>query len=431
MRKNAGATCHLYLLIASLFVFGALRGQAATVEIDWTFLGFSPSTVTINVGDEVDIFNFDDTFDLQLTSGPSPENFISDIPPTDGIDLYYLPHIYNHPGTFNLSDEFGDSATVTVNIALPLSVTITDPTNNAVFAAPATFNVTATPVGGTSPFEMQFFVGANLVGDVFDPPFTNTITSLPAGNYTVTAVVTDANLVSASNSINISVVAAQTIQTNYILPVSCADIYSSGSVLFNSYLSAGTDPRGGLEFAEFNAGPYSSILLELNPYGLPLFGTNVSVYGFDGGTGTLVSTNFNSGTLIGVWTLPPGLKYGQIATFDVTAFVKSAKGPYFGFILVSDGSDLFSSTSINYGTPPELFAIGPPLPPQLAIAGTGNQLIISWPTNNAAGFTLQTSATLGPGASWTPIATPRLLGNQWVVTNSISGASGFFRLSDH
>jgi hypothetical protein len=186
-----------------------------------------------------------------------------------------------------------------------------------------------------------------------------------------------------------------------------------------------------LEFAAFNSGSYSSILLELNPYGLPLFGTNVSVYGFDGGTGTLMSTNFNSGTLIGIWTLPPGLNYGQIATFDVTAFVKSVKGPYFGFILVSAG-DLFSSTSINYGTPPELFAIGPPLPPQLAITQAANQMIISWPTNNAAGLTLQASATLGPGASWTPIAAPALLGNQWVVTNSISGSSsGFFRLSDH
>lgn len=432
MRKGIGAARRLALLIASVFVFGALRSEAAIAEVDWTYLGFSPVTVSVNVGEEVDIVNFDDTFDLQLTSAPSPENFTSYIPATDGVNLYYLPHVYNHVGTFTLSDEFGDYATVNVTVPLPLSVIITDPTNNAVFSAPATFNVTAVPAGGATPyFDVQFFVGANLVGDVFDPPFTNAITNLTAGNYTVTAIVTDANFVTATNSINVSVVASQIIQTNYILPTSCADIYSSGSVVFGSYLSAGPNPHGGLEFAAFNSTTYSSILLELNPYGLPLFGTNVSVYGFDGATGTLVSSNFNSGTLIGVWALPPGLGYGQIATFDVTAFVKSVKGPYFGFILVSSSSDLFSSTSINYGTPPELFAIGTPPPPQLALTRSGNQMIISWPTNNATGLMLQTSATLGAGASWTPIAPATLLGNQWVVTNSISGPSGFFRLSDH
>ena len=283
------------------------------------------------------------------------------------------------------------------------------------------------PSGGATPYvDVQFFVGTNLTDDVFNSPFTGTITNLPAGNYTLSAVVTDANLNTASNSINISVVTPQITLTNYILPVSCADIYSSGSVVFNSYLSADQDPHGGLEFAAFNTGKYSSILLELNPYGLPLFGPDVSVYGFDGASGTLVSSNFNSGTLIGVWTLPAGLTYGQIATFDVTAFVKSAKGPYFGFILVS-GGDLFSSTSINYGTPPELFAIYTPTP-QLAVARAGNQLIINWPTNYSAGFTLETTALPGPGASWTPGPLPTLLGDQWVVTNPISGASGFFRL---
>jgi len=426
MRKSIGAAWYPFL-IAGLFVFGAWRTEAAFVQVNWTYLGFSPSAITIDVGDEVGIVNFDDTFDLYLTSSPSPENFTSYIPATDGVSIYYLPHIYNYPGTFSLSDEFGDYATVTVNAVLPLSVNITDPTNNMVFTAPATFDATALPAGGATPYiDVQFFVGTNLTADVFNSPFTGTITNLPAGNYTLTAVVTDANFNTASNSINISVVTPQITLTNYILPVSCADIYSSGSVVFNSYLSADPDPHGGLEFAAFNAGKYSSILLELNPYGLPLFGPDVSVYGFDGASGTLVSSNFNSGTLIGVWTLPAGLTYGQIATFDVTAFVKSAKGPYFGFILVS-GGDLFSSTSINYGTPTELFAIYTPTP-QLPVARAGNQLILNWPTNYSAGFTLETTTLTGPGASWTPGPLPTLLGDHWVATNPISGASGFFRL---
>ena len=116
MRKSIGVACYPFL-IASLFVFGASRAEAAIVQVNWTYFGFSPSAITINVGDEVDIVNFDDTFDLQLTSRPSPENFTSYIPATDGFSIYYLPHIYSYPGTFSLSDEFGDYASVTVNDA--------------------------------------------------------------------------------------------------------------------------------------------------------------------------------------------------------------------------------------------------------------------------------------------------------------------------
>ena len=123
-------------------------------------------------------------------------------------------------------------------------------------------------------------------------------------------------------------------------------------------------------------------------------------------------------------------EHGQIATFDVTAFVKSAQGPYFGFILVADGGDVFCSTSYNYGTPPELFVIGAPLPPPLTAAGAGNQIIISWSINNSAGLTLQSSAALGASASWNAVSpAPALEGNHWMVTQSISGANQFFRLS--
>jgi hypothetical protein len=417
-----------YWLITGLFAFVAWQCQANSIEVDWTS-GFSTSVITINAGDEVDIVNMDDVFDLQVT-GAAPESFSADIPATDGVNVYYVPYVYNHPGTFSFSDEFGNSVTVIVNAILPLSVTITAPANNAVLVAPATFTVTAVPVGGAAPYaEMQFFVGTDLAGVASSAPFTTTVTNLLAGSYNISAVVTDNNFNTATNSILVNV--SPQVVTNHILPAACADIYSSGSVVTGSYLSASGNIHGGLEFAAFNASQATAILLELNPYGLPLFGTNVNVYGFDGGTGTLMSSNFNSGTLIGVWTLPKGLNYGQVTTFDVTAFVKSTKGPYFGFILVSTG-DLFSSTSINYGTPPELYVIAPPLPPlppRLTTRLAGNQIIVSWPTNNSSGLSLQTAVTLGPGASWQAAGPSGLVGNQWVVTNAISGPGQFFRLS--
>lgn len=427
MKIRKGTIERLCWFITSLFVFVTWQCQANIVEVDWDSSGFSTSQITINAGDEVDIVNFDDVFDLQVSGAP-PESFFADIPPTDGVNLYYVPYVYHNAGTFSFSDEFGNSVTVFVNSIQPLSVAITAPTNNAVFVAPATFDITAVPAGGATPYaDVEFFVGTNSVGTASSAPFATTVANLPAGSYSISAVVTDSNFDTATNSVLVNV--SPTLVTNYILPAACGTIYSSGSVVTNSYLAADFNPHGALEFAAFNASPYTSILLELNPYGLPLFGTNLSVYGFDGGTGTLMSSNFNSGTLIGIWTLPPGLNYGQVATFDVTSFVKSTKGPYFGFILVSAG-DLFSSTSFNYGTPPELYAIGPPLPPQLTIKQAGNQVIVSWPTNNSAGLSLHAAATLGPGVSWKTVSPqPSLVGSQWVVTNSISGPSQFFRLS--
>ena len=427
MRLRTGTHGHLLcFLLAGLLILLTALSRANTIEVDWTSGGFSTSHITINAGDEVDIVNLDNTFDLNVTGAP-PESFTADVPPFDGTYYYFVAYVYNNPGTFSFSDEFGDSVTVTVNLLLPLSVAITAPTNNAVFTAPATFTITAVPAGGASPYAgMDFYVGTNLTGIAYSAPFTNTVTNLFPGNYTISAVVTDNNFNTATNSINVSV--APPLMTNYILPMDCGTLYSSGSIVRFIALTLGSSTEGGLEFAAFNTSPDTAILLELSPSGEPVFDSIVDVYGFDGGNGTLQGSNYNTGTLIGVWTLPPSPGYGQLMTFDITAFVKSVKGPYFGILLYAVG-DVFGSTSSNYGTPPELYAISP-FTPSLAATRAGNQIVLSWPTNNTAGFSLQTSTTLGPGATWSAMSPlPALAGNQWVVTNSISGTNRFFRLS--
>ena len=267
MKIRTGPNGRLYSVVACLFVFVTWQCQANTTEVDWTSIGFSTSHITINAGDEVDIVNYDYTFDLYVTGAP-PEGFYANIPPIDGYTVYYVPYVYSNPGTFSFSDEFGDSVTVTVNPIAPLSVTITAPTNNAVFSAPATFSVTAVPSGGTTPYaEMDFYVGTNLSGVAYGSPFTSTVTNLPAGNHTISAVVTDNNYDTATNSINVSV--GPTVVTNYILPVDCADIYSSGSVDRGGYLDTAANIHGGLEFAEYDTSQQTSILLEQSLMGCP------------------------------------------------------------------------------------------------------------------------------------------------------------------
>jgi hypothetical protein len=310
-------------------------------------------------------------------------------------------------------------------------VAIITPTNNTAFIVPGAFTVTAAPSGGATPYaEVDFFVGTNHAGAAYTSPYSATINNLPVGSYNVSAVVTDGDFNTATNTIQVTV--QSLLVTNYIVPVTCGDIYSNGNVV-NAYLDADSSgDQGTLEFAEFNASSCVSIQLEVNAYAEPLWSPQVNIYGFDGGNGALSISNYNSGTLIGVLSVPEYPGYGQPQTVDVTSFVKSTRGPCFGLYLTasSGAGDVFSSLGKNYGLPPELYAISPAPPPPPAITFNGNKLLISWSTNNAFGATLQTSTSIGPGAAWVPVnLTPTLIGNQWVVTNSVSGGNHFFRLA--
>lgn len=59
---------------------------------------------------------------------------------------------------------------------------------------------------------------------------------------------------------------------------------------------------------------------------------------------------------------------------------------------------------------------------------SGDELILSWPTN-AIGFTLQSTFQITPPATWVDFPNaPALLGAQWTVTNTFSGSAQFYRL---
>jgi hypothetical protein len=64
----------------------------------------------------------------------------------------------------------------------------------------------------------------------------------------------------------------------------------------------------------------------------------------------------------------------------------------------------------------------------LTIARSGTNVILSWPTNNAAGFNLQSGA-LNQNSLWTNIPTlPSQVGNSYQVTIPISTKTQFYRL---
>jgi hypothetical protein len=234
-------------LIVGLIIAGAAQVFASDAVVYWeSNFGFSTTAVTINAGDAVFIVNDDPDYGWDVTvTGDSPEYFvIANLPPG-----YYSYYVYNNPGTFTFSDDlYEETVYVTVNALVPLAVTITDPTNNAAFTAPATFTITADPSGGAGYYDVEFFVGTNSIGDVFDPPFTSTATNLPAGTYTLTAIVTDYNYNQATNAITITVRSAPSIVLNtpriagnqFLFDVAGLTVGQTNVVQYRTNLSTGT-----------------------------------------------------------------------------------------------------------------------------------------------------------------------------------------------
>jgi hypothetical protein len=89
----------------------------------------------------------------------------------------------------------------------PPSMTITNPTNGMVFAAPANVTMQVSVTNGTgSVTNVQFRVGSTILTNAPAAPFSATTNNLPAGSYTLTAIAMDNLGLTATNSTTISVV---------------------------------------------------------------------------------------------------------------------------------------------------------------------------------------------------------------------------------
>jgi subtilisin-like proprotein convertase family protein len=108
------------------------------------------------------------------------------------------------------------------------SVSITSPTNGAVFTAPATVSIVATASSSSARVtNVQFLVNGTVIGNSTAPPYTATDSNLAAGGYTLSAVATDSNGLEASNSVQVTVNA----------PAPVVTIVSATNMAENSTLS--------------------------------------------------------------------------------------------------------------------------------------------------------------------------------------------------
>jgi len=96
------------------------------------------------------------------------------------------------------------SATPPGNVAP--AVSITNPVNNAVFTAPATFTLEASASDSNgSVTQVEFFNGAAPLGADTTSPYSAVVNELSAGTYTLSAIATDNEGAKSTNSITITV----------------------------------------------------------------------------------------------------------------------------------------------------------------------------------------------------------------------------------
>lgn len=141
-------------------------------------------------------------------------------------------------------------------------------------------------------------------------------------------------------------------------------------------------------------------------------------------------------------TYPPQLVSIQLAAWynDGGAITSYAAAQAAGVpVGLSAIGTVWTYQELESNPPPPPYPVGLPdglgnivlsLPrPQLSIIQNGTNVILTWPTN-VAGFNLEFAANLGSPTAWGKVSfAPVVVNGQNAVTNIISGAQQFFRLT--
>jgi uncharacterized repeat protein (TIGR03803 family) len=195
-----------------------------------------------------------------------------------------------------------------------------------------------------------------------------------------------------------------------------------GTKSYGAVYAIHTDGSGFTNFYNFTGYPRGAE----NPVGTLLLSGNV-LYG----TGEF-GGSADEGSVFQIKT--DGSGFTNLYNFS------SALGTYPNFYN-SDGYNPYAALILSgntlYGTALEggvagfgaVFSLTLPVPPPLTISLSGANIILLWPTNNATGFTLQSTTNLISAAWTTIVPAPVVVNTNNAVTNTLSGLQKFYRLS--
>jgi len=341
---------------------------------------------------------------------------------------------------------------------LPRGVTLIAPASNATF--PLDTNVTlranASAGPGASIVRVDFLVDGALLDSVTTLPFIAAWNDVPAGLHVLTARALDSNgLTLTSAPVTVAVSA----------PLVSATLITNGSVW--KYLDNGSNQGTGWSARTFNDAAWASGRARLG-YGGDGEITSVSFGGAASNNNKHITTYFRhafnvpdasaftnlnfrvlrddgvvvhlNGAEVFRQNMPAGtITYATRAAGTVdnqaeqTFFPDSrpATGLLTGTNVVAVELHQVNSTSSDLGFDLELIATGPGASgfPRLRMERNGSSVIVSWPVPST-GFVLQSSAAVGPSASWSVVGQPVTTsgGRNSVTLNLAAGSGVFFRL---
>jgi plastocyanin len=220
--KKTRRIFQLIVVSAGIVLFGhAPTGLAATFIVNvgnTNLMGnaadvFIPATNNINVNDQVVwnwVGNMHSTTSGTTSGGSTMPNGLWNSGVTN--NPYFFTNTFTSAGAFPYYCEthyiIGMKGLINVTASnVPPTISITNPADGATFSAPASFTLAATASDSDGTVtNVQFLNGASLLGNVASSPYSILVSGLAAGDYSLSAIATDNNGLSATNSIAVHVV---------------------------------------------------------------------------------------------------------------------------------------------------------------------------------------------------------------------------------
>ncbi|MEP6583209.1 MAG: Ig-like domain-containing protein [Ginsengibacter sp.] len=226
-----------------------------------------PIAPSVSITNPSDSTNFLPSSDITITAtAADADGTVSKVEFYNGNTLLATsvasPYTFTWPnvvsGNYSITAKATDNDSVTTTsqaviilVNQPPTISITNPANNAAYAAPASISITATAadVDGTIS-KVEFYNGSTLIGSANTSPYTFTWANVPFGSYSITAKATDNGfLTSTSSSINVLVNQPPTI--NISSPANNATFADPATITINA---TATDADGTVSKVEFYNG---------------------------------------------------------------------------------------------------------------------------------------------------------------------------------
>jgi plastocyanin len=175
---------------------------AATQTVTFGNFYYYPISLTVKVGDTV---NFTETFGgtHTITGQNRAEPFCGNGAVTNCSVTFNTPGTYPFECLYHASLYSMTGVVFVVTAAnVPPTVSITNPTNGAVFAAPATATIqaTASDTDGTVT-NVRFFENGVSIGSIQKAPYSLVVSNMTSGNYALSAIATDNGGLSRTSSV--------------------------------------------------------------------------------------------------------------------------------------------------------------------------------------------------------------------------------------